>query len=50
MEAKKLAERLAAEGRADEPSAELSAKFQDRNAMMLQVASCLAVLSCSSST
>ena len=44
MEAKKLAERLAAEGRADEPSPELHAKLKDRNAMMLQALSSLAVL------
>ncbi len=44
LEAKKLAERLAAEGRADEPSPELHAKLKDRNAMMLQALSSLAVL------
>ena len=44
MEAKKLAERLAAEGRADEPSPELHTKLKDRNAMMLQALSSLAVL------
>ena len=44
MEAKKLAERLAAEGRADEPSPELHAKLKDRNGMMLNALSSLAVL------
>jgi hypothetical protein len=44
IEAKKLAERLAAEGRGDEPSPELHAKLKDRNAMMLQALSSLAVL------
>ena len=43
-EAKKLAERLAADGRADEPSPELHAKLKDRNAIMLQALSSLAVL------
>jgi uncharacterized membrane protein len=44
MEAKKLAERLAAEGRANEPSPELHAKLQDRNGMLLNALSSLAVL------
>ncbi|MDX6424009.1 MAG: putative integral rane protein [Gaiellaceae bacterium] len=44
MEAKKLAERLAAEGRADEPSPELHAKLKDRSGMMLNALSSLAVL------
>jgi len=44
MEAKKLAERLAAEGRADEPSPELRAKLKDPRGMMLNGISTLAVL------
>ena len=43
MEAKKLAERLAAEGRGEEPSPELHAKLTDRNGMILNVVSSLAV-------
>lgn len=43
-EAKKLAERLAAEGRGEEPSAELQAKLKDRNGMILNGISSLAVL------
>ncbi len=43
MEAKKLAERLAAEGRAEEPSPELRAKLKDRNGMILNAVSSLAV-------
>ena len=44
MEAKKLAERLAAEGRAEQPSAELHAKLKDKNGMILNAVSSLAVL------
>ena len=44
MEAKKLAERLAAEGRADEPSLELHAKLKNRQGMILNGLSSLAVL------
>lgn len=44
MEAKQLAERLAAEGRAEEPSPELRAKLKDRNGMILNGLSSLAVL------
>ncbi|MBA3384582.1 MAG: hypothetical protein H0T20_08015 [Actinobacteria bacterium] len=44
MEARKLAERLAAEGRAEEPSPELRAKLKDRNGMILNGLSSLAVL------
>ena len=43
-EAQKLAERLAAENRGAEPSAELHALLTSRNAMWLQIASSLAVL------
>ena len=42
-EAKKLAEQLAAEGRGDEPSTELQVKLQDRNAMLLNAISSIAV-------
>ena len=42
--AQKLAERLVAEGRGDEPSGELRALLQDRRAMWLNIASSLAVL------
>jgi hypothetical protein len=41
---KKLAERLSAEGRGEEPSAELRTLLQDRRAMWLNIASSLAVL------
>lgn len=44
VEAQKLAERLAAEGRGDEPSSELRAKLQDRGGMILNAVSTLAVL------
>jgi uncharacterized membrane protein len=44
VEAKKLAERLVAEGRGDEPSAELRAKLQDRAGMILNAVSSLLVL------
>jgi uncharacterized membrane protein len=44
IEAKKLAERLAAEGRAEESSPELHAKLKDRSGMMLNGLSTLAVL------
>lgn len=43
-EAQKLAARLAGEGRAEEPSAELRTLLQDRRAMWLNVASSVAVL------
>jgi uncharacterized membrane protein len=43
-EAKKLAERLASEGRADEPNPELHAKLKDRTGMILNALSSLAVL------
>ena len=43
-EARKIAERLAAEGRADEPSPELRAKLKDRNGMILNALSSLGVL------
>jgi Predicted integral membrane protein (DUF2269) len=43
-EAQKLAERLVAEGRGDEPSAELRTMLQDRRAALLNVVSSLAVL------
>lgn len=43
-EAQKLAERLVAEGRGDEPSPELVARLKDRNAIILNVVSSLAVL------
>jgi hypothetical protein len=43
-EAQKLAERLAAEGRGDEPSAELRTMLQDRRAALLNVVSSLAIL------
>ena len=43
-EAQKLAERLAGEGRADEPSVELRARLQDRRAMWLNIVSSAAVL------
>jgi uncharacterized membrane protein len=42
--AAKLAERLAAEGRGEEPNAELRALLQDRRAMWLSIVSSLAVL------
>jgi uncharacterized membrane protein len=44
MEAQKLAERLAAEGRGEEPSPELRAKLKDRNAMILNGVNGVAVL------
>jgi len=44
MEAKKLAERLAGEGRAEEPSPELHAKLNDKNGVILNAVSSLAVL------
>jgi len=44
MEAKKVAERLAGEGRAEEPSPELHAKLKDRTGMILNAVSSLAVL------
>ena len=44
QKAQQLAERLAAEGRADEPSAELRALLQDRNAIILNAVSSLLVL------
>jgi predicted outer membrane lipoprotein len=43
-EAEKLAERLAAENRGDEPSTELRARLKNRNAILLNVVSSLAVL------
>jgi uncharacterized membrane protein len=43
-EAQKLAAQLAAEGRADESSAELRVRLQDRRAMWLNVVSSAAVL------
>lgn len=43
-QAQKLAEQLAAEGRAHEPSSELRALLQDRRAMWLNIASSAAVL------
>ena len=43
-EAQKLAERLAGEGRADEPSIELRARLRDRRAMWLNIVSSAAVL------
>ena len=43
VEAKQLAERLAAEGRGEEPSPELRAKLRDRNGMILNAVSSLAV-------
>jgi hypothetical protein len=43
-DAQKLAESLAAEGRGGEPSVELRTKLQDRNAMLLNAASSVAVL------
>jgi hypothetical protein len=43
-EAQKTAERLAAEGRAEEPSPELRALLKDRNAIVLNVVSSVAVL------
>ena len=44
VEARKLAERLAAEGRGNEPSSELAAKLQDRGGMILNGLSSLAIL------
>ena len=44
VEAQKLAERLVAEGRGDQPSPELVARLKDRNAIVLNVVSSLAVL------
>jgi hypothetical protein len=44
MEAQKLAERLTAEGRGEEPNAELGAKLQDRGGMILNAVSSVAVL------
>jgi uncharacterized membrane protein len=44
MAAQKLAERLAAEGRAEEPSAELRTRLKDRSGMMLNGLSTAAVL------
>lgn len=44
MEARKLAERLAAEGRAEESNPELRARLRDRNGMILNGLSSLAVL------
>jgi hypothetical protein len=44
MEAKQLAERLAAEGRPEEPSPELHAKLKDRNGVLLNGLSTVAVL------
>jgi hypothetical protein len=43
-EAQKLAEQLSAQGRGEEPSAELQAKLQDRGAIVLNAASSLLVL------
>jgi hypothetical protein len=43
-EAQKLAEELSAAGRGEEPSAELSAKLQDRNSIILNAVSSLLVL------
>ncbi len=43
-EAQQLAERLATEGRAEEPSAELRAKLKDPRAMMLNAVSSVIVL------
>ena len=43
-QAQKLAERLAGEGRADEPSAELRTLLQDRRAMWLNIVSSVGVL------
>ncbi len=43
-EAEKLAERLVAEDRGDEPSTELRARLKNRNAILLNVVSSLAVL------
>ena len=43
-EAQKLAERLTAEGRGDEPNAELRARLKDQNAAILNAVSSLAVL------
>jgi uncharacterized membrane protein len=43
-EAQKLAERLVAEGRGEEPSPELVARLKDRNAVILNVVSSVAVL------
>lgn len=43
-EAQKLAERLAAEGRGEEASAELQGMLKDRRAMLLNVVSSVAVL------
>jgi uncharacterized membrane protein len=43
-QAQKLAAQLAAEGRADEPSAELRVRLQDRRAMWLNIVSSAAVL------
>lgn len=43
-EAQRLAERLAGEGRAEEPSAELRALLQDRSAIILNAVSSLLVL------
>jgi hypothetical protein len=43
-EAQKLAEQLSAEGRGEEPSAELQAKLQDRSAIVLNAVSSLLVL------
>jgi hypothetical protein len=42
--AQKLAEKLATEGRGDEPSVELRARLQDRGAMWLNIVSSAAVL------
>ena len=44
VDAKKLAEQLAAEGRAEEPSPALHAKLKDRNGMILNGVSSLAVV------
>jgi hypothetical protein len=43
-EAEKLAERLVAENRGDEPSTELRVRLKNRNAILLNVVSSLAVL------
>jgi hypothetical protein len=43
-EAQKLAEELSAAGRGEEPSAELTAKLQDRNSIILNAVSSLLVL------
>ena len=43
-EAEKLAERLVAENRGDEPSPELRARLKNRNAILMNVVSSLAVL------